>query len=70
MTDDARLASYAAARQLSLTAARAELVTIALDHLDARRRGAAASLRGTTKAERSAKARVAGQARWARARAR
>jgi len=68
MTDDPRLAAYAAVRKLSLTRARAELVILALDQLDARRRGAAANLRATTPAQRADRARAAATARWARRR--
>lgn len=68
MTDDPRLAVYATMRQLSPTRARAELVTIALNHLEARRRGGQVS-QDITQTERSRRGRAAVTARWDRARA-
>lgn len=67
MDPDARLRAYASAHHLSLTAARAHLITIALDHLDERSAGGKARWKGSTKATRSAAAKRAVAARWAKA---
>lgn len=61
---DARLQAYADEQQLTLEEARARLITIALDHLDARRRGGERRRKGMSKTERSDAARKAVQARW------
>lgn len=62
---DPRLHAYAAEQGLSLSEARARLLTIALDHLDARRRGGHGRHQRMTTAERSASAARAARIRWA-----
>lgn len=66
MPHDPRLLTYAARHGLSIAEAVAALVTRALDDLDARAKGARRTNRSRTKAERSAAARHAVLARWAK----
>lgn len=63
----ARVKAYARAKELPLPAAAAQLLTIALDHLDARSAGAVAVNQQRTPEERSAAASKAVQARWEKA---
>lgn len=64
----ARVKSYARTHDLSVSAAAAQLLTIALDHLEARKVAGEARWTGLRKAERSEVARRAAQARWDRER--
>jgi hypothetical protein len=64
----ARLAAYASAKGLGKRDAALQLLTVALDHLAHRAAGAAVVNHGRTPEERSAAARVAVTARWARQR--
>jgi len=64
----ARLRAYARSHNRSLPSAAIDLLTIALDHLDARAAGGRRSHAQLTPAERSARARALVQARWAKRR--
>lgn len=59
----ARVKAYARREQTQTSIAAAQLLTIALDHLDARSAGAATT-NAKPKRERSESARHAAQARW------
>jgi hypothetical protein len=60
----ARVKAYAAQKQIGVTEAAAQLLAVALDHLDARAAGAASTNAGRTPEERSAAAKRAAEARW------
>ncbi len=63
----ARVKNYARDQELSVSDAVAALLTIALDHQEARSSGGSARWQGTTTADRSQAAIAAVQARWAKA---
>lgn len=60
-----RITAYARTHELPLPRAAAQLLTIALDHLDARAAGGRASHDGRSAEERSESGRHAARARWA-----
>lgn len=62
----ARVRTYARARALSTSQAIGDLLTIALDHLDARSAGGHAVHRSRSEAERSLTGRRLAMARWKR----
>lgn len=59
-----RLRTYKLVKGVTTSAAAAQLLTIALDHLDARSAGAKAASRGLGQAGRIDRARRAAKARW------
>lgn len=61
-----RVKAYAATREIGISAAAAHLLTVALDHLDARSRGASVLHASRTPEERSAAAKLAVEAREAK----
>ena len=61
-----RVRRYARAVGLEISAAGAQLLTIALDHREARARGGRAGSQAMTAEQRRARAQHAARARWAR----